>query len=87
MMTPVCPRLLDMINDFVVLRFWARAPRGFKRYRSYIILLLLLFRVETVFKGIDKIQNTVQVKQLVKLLVIQTKNIVNDNKNIQRITF
>ena len=42
MMTPACPRLLDMINDFVVLRFWARAPRGFKRYRSYIILLLLL---------------------------------------------
>ena len=41
-MTPACPRLLDMINDFVVLRFWARAPRGFKRYRSYIILLLLL---------------------------------------------
>ena len=41
MMTPACPRLLDMINDFVLLRFSARAPRGFKRYRSYIILLLL----------------------------------------------
>ena len=41
-MTPACPRLLDMINDFVLLRFWDRAPRGFKRYRSYIILLLLL---------------------------------------------
>ena len=41
-MTSACPRLLDMINDFVLLRFWARAPRGFKRYRSYIILLLLL---------------------------------------------
>ena len=43
MMTPACPRLMDMINDFVLLRFWARAPRGFKRYRSYIILLLLLY--------------------------------------------
>ena len=40
MLTPACPRLLDMINDFVLLRFWARAPRGFKRYRSYITLLL-----------------------------------------------
>ena len=26
MMTPVYPRLLNMINDFVLLRFWARAP-------------------------------------------------------------
>ena len=34
MMTPACPRLLDMINDFV---FCAS-----KRYRSYILLLLLL---------------------------------------------
>ena len=42
MMTRACPRLLDMINDFVLLRFWARAARGFKRYRSYIIILLLL---------------------------------------------
>ena len=25
MMTPVCPRLLNMITDFVLLRFWARA--------------------------------------------------------------
>ena len=24
LMTPVCPRLLKMINDFVLLRFWAR---------------------------------------------------------------
>ena len=45
MLTPACPRLMDMINDFVLLRFWARAPRGFKRYRSYIILLLLLLLV------------------------------------------
>ena len=36
MMTPMCPRFLNMINDFVLLRFRARAPRGFKRYRSYI---------------------------------------------------
>ena len=26
MMTPVCPRLLNMINDFVLLRFRARVP-------------------------------------------------------------
>ena len=25
MMTPICPRLLSMINDFVLLRFRARA--------------------------------------------------------------
>ena len=45
MLTPACPRLLDMINDFVLLRFWARAPRGFKRYRSYIILLLYYYLI------------------------------------------
>ena len=26
MMTPICPRFLNMINDFVLLRFRARAP-------------------------------------------------------------
>ena len=26
MMTPICPRLLNLINDFVLLRFRARAP-------------------------------------------------------------
>ena len=26
MMTPICPRLLNLINYFVLLRFWARAP-------------------------------------------------------------
>ena len=36
MMTPVCPRLLNMINDFIAI--WARGPRGFKRNRSYIII-------------------------------------------------
>ena len=42
MMTLACPRLLDMINDFVLLRFWARAPRWFKRYRNYIIIIIII---------------------------------------------
>ena len=33
MMTPVCPRLLNMINGFVALL--SSGPRGFKCYRSY----------------------------------------------------
>ena len=41
MMTPAFPRLLDMINDFVCCASeLGPPPRGFKRYRSYIILLL-----------------------------------------------
>ena len=45
MMTPVCPWILNMINDVVLLRFWARPPPGIKRYSSYILLLLLLHEI------------------------------------------
>ena len=39
-MTPVCPRILNMITDFVLLRFCARASE----YLSAIeVILLLLF--------------------------------------------
>ena len=41
MMTPVCPRLLNMINDFVLLRVWARAPEDLSAIE--VILLLLLY--------------------------------------------
>ena len=34
---PCMSPALGLINDLVLLRFWARAPRGFKRYRSYIL--------------------------------------------------
>ena len=40
MMTPVCPRLLNMITDFVLLRFWARASEDLSAIE--VILLLLL---------------------------------------------
>ena len=53
MMTPACPRLLDMINDFVLLRFWARAPRGFKRYRRYIIIIIIIERFHCIHILID----------------------------------
>ena len=44
MMTPICPRLLNLINDFVLLRFRARAPEDLSAIE--VILLLLLLNVE-----------------------------------------
>ena len=44
MMTPICPRLLNMINDFVLLRFRARASEDLSAIDViYLLLLLLLF--------------------------------------------
>ena len=44
MMTPICPRLLNLINDFVLLRFRARAHEDLSAIE--VILLLLLLNVE-----------------------------------------
>ena len=41
-MTPVCPRLLNMITDFVLLRFWARASEHLSAIEVILLLLLLL---------------------------------------------
>ena len=43
MMTPICPRLVNLNNDFVLLRFRARAPEDLSAIE--VILLLLLFKV------------------------------------------
>ena len=44
MMTPICPRFLNMINDFVLLRVRARAPEDLSAIEDiYLLLLLLLF--------------------------------------------
>ena len=44
MMTPACPRLLNMITDFVLLRFWARASEDLSAIEVilyyYIIIII-----------------------------------------------
>ena len=42
MMTPICPRLLNMINDFVLLRFRARAPEDLSAIEVIFIIIILL---------------------------------------------
>ncbi len=42
-MTPVCPRILNMITDFVLLRFCARASEDLSAIEVILLLLLLLF--------------------------------------------
>ena len=42
MMTPICPRVLNLINDFVLLRFRARAPDDLCAIEVILLLLLLL---------------------------------------------
>ena len=39
MMTPVCPRLLNMITDFVLLRFWARASEDLSAIEDILLLV------------------------------------------------
>ena len=52
MMTPICPRLLNLINDFLLLRFRARAPEDLSAievtlllFVLFVLLLLLLLFV------------------------------------------
>ena len=40
-MIPVCPRLLNMITDVVLLRFWARASEDLSAIEVIVLLLLL----------------------------------------------
>ena len=42
MMTPIiCPRLLNLINDFVLLRFRARAPEDLSAIEVILIIIIL----------------------------------------------
>ena len=41
MMTPICPRFLNLTNDFVLLRFRARTPEDLSAIE--VIHLLVLF--------------------------------------------
>ena len=48
MMTPVCPRLLNLNNDFVLLRFWARAPEDLSAIEViYIIIIIIIITFAT----------------------------------------
>ena len=42
-MTPICPRFLNLINDFVLLRFRARTSEDLSAIEVIYLLLLLLF--------------------------------------------
>ena len=42
MMTHICPRLLNFINDFVLLCFRARPPEDLSTIEVILLLLLLL---------------------------------------------
>ena len=42
MMTPVCPRLLNLNNDFVLLRFWARAPEDLSAIEVIYIIIIIM---------------------------------------------
>ena len=41
MMTPICPRLLNMINDFVLLRFRARAHKDLSAIEVIFIIIIM----------------------------------------------
>ena len=43
MMTPVCPRLLNLNNYFVLLRFWARAPEDLSAIEVIYIIIIIYY--------------------------------------------
>ena len=46
-MTPVCPRLLNMINGFVLLSFWARATEDLSAIEvTYIIIIIIIIIIQ-----------------------------------------
>ena len=53
MMTPVCPRLLNLINDFVLLRFRARGPEDLSAMEVILLLLSRRFFGAAAFGAID----------------------------------
>ena len=44
-MTPICPRFLNLINDFVLLRFRARTSEDLSAIEVIYLLLLLFITV------------------------------------------
>ena len=42
MMTHVCPRLLNLNNDFVLLRFWARASEDLSAIEVIYIIIIII---------------------------------------------
>ena len=44
MMTPVCPRLLNLNNDFLLLRFLARAPEDLSAIEVIYIIIIIILR-------------------------------------------
>ena len=50
MMTHVCPRLLNMINDFVLLLFRARAPEDLSAIEVIFIVIVIFNNVFNITK-------------------------------------
>ena len=42
MTTPVCPRLLNLINNFVLLRFRARSPEDLSAIEVIFIIIIIM---------------------------------------------
>ena len=42
MMTPICPGLLNLIHDFVLLRFRARAPEDLSAIEVIFIVIIII---------------------------------------------
>ena len=58
MMTPVCPWLLNLNNDFVLLRFWARAPEDLSAIEVIyiIIIIIIIYIVHPLFSASVEVQ-------------------------------
>ena len=49
MMIPICPRFLNLINDFVLLRFRARTPEDLSAIEViYVFFIFYLFAIITI---------------------------------------
>ena len=63
MMTPICPRFLNLINDFLLLRFRARTPEDLSAIEVIYLILLVFSRLVPInyhyLRPMNKIQELI----------------------------
>ena len=75
MMPPICPRFLNMINDFVLLRFRARTPEDLSAIEVIYIIFILFFEYNiplcVAFVDCEKAFDSVQTQAILTSLQAQ----------------
>ena len=80
MMTPICPRLLNLINDFVLLRFRARAPEDLSAIEVIFLFLYIIMKGTT--SWLDHVLCTADAKLCTSSLEVRYDCVLSDHHPI-----